>query len=306
MIKKRTRFYLLEKNKASGLAFSVTVAIYLLVALIFSAIVQIMSAERKSEYGYLIFYLSFFLSVPVILLSLITTFELTGYNGHDFLKFGSKPINILPVMLIFIGSFLALNRVNDLVVELLGKIGYTENGASLPAWSVYDYVECIVIICFLPAVMEEALFRGVILNGIKGGKIAAIVVSALSFALYHMSPAKTVYQFLMGVIFAVVFLKTDGLFLTFLMHFLNNFTIVSLNYFAPDLFKDEALLPVYILCGAVVAAIGFLLLFVLNKDKKIINNSEKTPNNKVIGGFFAYAWLGLAACLVVFIAGFIK
>lgn len=300
----KTKFYHIEKNRAAGLAFSITVAIYLIVALVFSAISLNLSAEQKAESVYL--YLSFFIPVPVVIVSAIVFFETTGYNAHDFLSFKVMPKNLLPAALIFIGAYLALGKVNDYVVAFFESFGYKDQTVTLPDFNVFDYIECIVVICILPAIMEETLFRGIVLGGIKRGGVAAIVSSALVFALYHMSPSKTVYQFLMGVIFAVVFMKTDSFLLTAFIHFLNNFAVVTFNYFPPAFLTDAAIAPYIIIGGVLTAALGFLLLFAFNKDKKIIQTKPKSADNKVIGGFFVYASAGIAACAVMWIAGFLK
>lgn len=295
----RTRFYQIGKDRAAGLAFTVTVALYLLVALCFSAIAQGVPKEQR-EQDYVFFYLSFFLPIPVIILSFITLFELTAYNGHDFLTFKFKAIDIIPVILIFMGTFLSLNKVNDLVVKFLNGLGYSEPQTTLPPFSVYDYAECVVVICVLPAIMEEALFRGVIVNGLKGGGIMGILISALAFSVYHMSPAKTVYQFLMGIVFAVVYLKTGSVIATAIIHFLNNFAIVTLNYFPLGFLTEGTVAAVLPFIGAATAALGFVLLFTFEKKNKI---PAKNGDNGVIGGFMKYSAIGMLACATVWIAG---
>ena len=292
----------LKRNEVSGLAFSAAVGVYLIVALLFALITMKYTAEQRAEASY--FYVSFFLPVPVVLLSLIFIFGFSPYGAHDYLKFGFKPKNLLPVILIFAGAFFSLNKINDVVIALLEKVGYKEPTTTLPAFSVFDYIGCIVIVCVLPALFEEALFRGVILGGIKGGA-ASVVVSAALFSLYHMSPAKTAYQLVMGCVFAVVAIKTDSLMPSAIIHFLNNFAIVTFNYFAPDAFSDKPFVLCSTISGAVVLAVGFALLFVFNKENKIIVKTEENADNGRIGRFLLFAAVGIFGAAVVWIAGLV-
>ena len=291
-----------KKNQASGLAFSIAVAAYIVVALVFSIATVSLSAEQKAEPFY--FYLSFFLPVPVTLITLVAVFEFTPFNGHDFLKFSFAPKNLLPLLLIFAGAFFALNKVNEYVVGWLESFGYSEPSTALPEFTVWDYIECVVIICALPAIFEEALFRGVILGGIKEGGIFAALLSAALFAIYHMSPSKTVYQFIMGLVFALIAIKTDSMMPSALVHFLNNFLVVTLNYFAPDLFSNADIAPYFIVFGLLSLAAGLVLLFVFNKENKL-GDREKIKENKPIGGFLLFSAVGRLGCATIWIAGLI-
>ncbi len=290
----------LKKPEASGLAFSVAVVLFILASFVFSVVTSGFTAEQRASEGY--FYASFLVSEPIILIALIALFKLTPYGLSDYFgKQSFKAINILPVVLIFVGMFFGLNKVNDYFVEFLENFGYKEPSTTLPSFSVLNYILCIVIVCALPAVFEEALFRGVILGGIKEKGYIAALVAAAAFALYHMSPAKTVYQLIAGFLFSLVALKTGNILFTIAIHFLNNFLVVTFNYFAPDLFAGNSLSVWFVVLGLVSLAVGVVLLIVFNKDEK----KEKTADNRVIGRFLLYGAVGFISCLVIWASSII-
>jgi hypothetical protein len=60
----------------------------------------------------------------------------------------------------------------------------------------------------------------------------AIVVSALFFALIHMNPWQALNAFGIGLVMGYVYYKTGSLWLTMLIHFVNNGTAVVLSQFS--------------------------------------------------------------------------
>ncbi len=65
----------------------------------------------------------------------------------------------------------------------------------------------------LTAAAEELLFRGVILSGLSATfpERTAIIVSALMFATLHLSPLNFVHTSLMGVVYALLTVRTGSL-----------------------------------------------------------------------------------------------
>jgi membrane protease YdiL (CAAX protease family) len=61
--------------------------------------------------------------------------------------------------------------------------------------------------------------------------IYIILLTAVIFMVYHHSWSQTVYQFLLGVIFAVIYIKTNNIFYTMFIHFINNAFVVIYTYY---------------------------------------------------------------------------
>ena len=112
-----------------------------------------------------------------------------------------------------------LNGFYESFMELMGKM----IGGKF--WSSF-----LLAAIFAP-IFEEWLCRGMVLRGLlsKMKPGWAIVVSALFFALIHMNPWQALNAFIIGVIMGYIYYKTGSLWLTMLVHFVNNGTAVVLG-----------------------------------------------------------------------------
>ena len=113
----------------------------------------------------------------------------------------------------------AMKQFYDTFIELMGQM------TGGPFWSSF-----LLVAVFAP-IFEEWLCRGMVLRGLltklKPGW--AIVVSALFFAIIHMNPWQALNAFIIGVVMGYVYYKTGCLWLTMLIHFVNNGTAVILS-----------------------------------------------------------------------------
>jgi membrane protease YdiL (CAAX protease family) len=103
-----------------------------------------------------------------------------------------------------------------------------------PAWLVEIFedltggqaspIGSILALVIVAPVMEEFLFRGLILNGFlqRYSTWTAIFVSAFLFGAFHFNPWQFIGAFTLGILFAWMYVKTRSLFLPILGHALNN------------------------------------------------------------------------------------
>ncbi len=128
----------------------------------------------------------------------------------------------------------------------------------------------------LAPLMEELIFRLLSCKLLQLTKMpiwCVMVISALIFALYHHSWSQTVYQFLMGIWLAWIFIKTHQIGWTMLIHFINNAFIITYTYFAGngnDVF-NLSVLNIILSVGLAVATTAVVWLLI----KKGIPNYEK-------------------------------
>lgn len=96
-----------------------------------------------------------------------------------------------------------------------------------------------VMIAVMPAVCEEALFRGVIQNSLKRiqNKWIVIVIIGVLFGVSHGSVLKVLSTGLIGGLFAYIVYETGNMVYTVILHFLNNFFAVVLLYVVTLLMK---------------------------------------------------------------------
>lgn len=91
----------------------------------------------------------------------------------------------------------------------------------------------IVAIAIVGPVVEEIVFREAVCGGLirKGVDIKyAVIFSALCFGIIHMNPAQIPFAFVVGLILAVIYVKTGNIVVTSIIHIINNsLAVVQMN-----------------------------------------------------------------------------
>ena len=91
----------------------------------------------------------------------------------------------------------------------------------------YQVVLMLISIAVIPAIVEEILFRGVILTNLMPyGRGVAILGSAILFGLMHGNILQFLYTTLMGVTLGFIYVRTKSIWCGILIHFFNNATSV--------------------------------------------------------------------------------
>jgi len=94
------------------------------------------------------------------------------------------------------------------------------------------FVTVFLSTCILAPIVEEIMFRGLILNNLlsKRNVWYSIILSALLFGLIHMNLLQGTNAFILGIALAIVFVKTRNIYACMLGHFLNNFISIIGSY----------------------------------------------------------------------------
>lgn len=104
------------------------------------------------------------------------------------------------------------------------------------AKSPLELLLVIVTVAVVPAVSEEALFRGLVqrdLESITSGTRSAVIAGVL-FAFYHLNPFSLIPLVTLGIVFGLIVYRSGNLTLAILAHFLNNFLASIALYFNID------------------------------------------------------------------------
>ncbi len=119
----------------------------------------------------------------------------------------------------------------------------------------------LVLFAALPALCEEALFRGALLACLRPlGGFRACVTSALAFAVFHASPVRFLPVFLLGLALAAVVWITGNLWLAVAGHAVHNAVVLwGLAASDGDLSVGAPALAVMAAAGAMLLGLGVLL-----------------------------------------------
>ena len=141
-------------------------------------------------------------------------------------------LNILICVAISAICIFGFNGVVSLFDKLVNLVGYkTSTDWPLPIDNGWWFVVNLLGLAILPAIFEELLFRGIILNGLKQhGKWVAIFGSAGLFALLHGNIGQLVYPFMLGIILGYVVYKTGNVLYSIIIHLINNTFSVVYTY----------------------------------------------------------------------------
>lgn len=118
---------------------------------------------------------------------------------------------------------------------------FAKNDTSVAIFQVTEMVPMwlgILMIGFLPGLVEETLYRGIMLTAFrKRSVLTGIVISALSFGLMHMNFNQMMYAIYLGVVFALVVEATGSLISTMVLHMLFNGMNIIYVYILPKFYE---------------------------------------------------------------------
>jgi NAD(P)-dependent dehydrogenase (short-subunit alcohol dehydrogenase family)/energy-converting hydrogenase Eha subunit E len=94
--------------------------------------------------------------------------------------------------------------------------------------AVYELILQFIVMCLVPGVCEEFLFRGAILTNLRPfGRSNAILISAFLFSMMHQNAEQLLYTFAAGIVLGLIYEMTGSIWCTTVLHILNNFVSVT-------------------------------------------------------------------------------
>lgn len=149
-----------------------------------------------------------------------------------------------------------------------------------------DYLISVIVIAFLPAVFEEAMFRGGIQNLLSRWfkmPVLAIVITAIIFSAVHGSYLGFLSRFALGFVLGWMYYRTGNIWLNILGHFFNNAFAVTALYLTTkpgenmDPSKIDERFPLWIGLAGIAAVYALFILFENVSKKEIDRPGEELP-----------------------------
>ncbi len=304
-------------SKTGGISFSVLVIIYCIFSVVASAVTAIIANAIMDKYGYsdiqealkhiqktdAFIYVNYLLTPIMIATCVLFITKRFKVGFGQIFQVKCKPKYYLIAVLLIFGLLFSLSYLNGVSVEFFKLFGYRprESSSYFPDVSGGLVVPAFIVIAILPAIFEELMFRGLLLNCCHNGmgSIRAILVTGFCFSLFHASPEQTVYQFIAGCAFAFIAVRSGSILPSMLMHFINNALIVIFN--ACNLFDEAGNLVmsdtafIIVTVFSAISFVGAVVWLVL--DKTPLKKCEK-------GGvkvFFLYASVAIGALGLVWV-----
>ncbi len=287
--------------QSTGKVFNTTILMILIVSLVASVLLGAYSIVTKKETSAVTstdFYILISYALPSIALTLALFAISKKQNVNIFSFFKGKKAtkkSLMATLLITFGMMFSLGYINDFIVNIAKSLGLSPSEPQLPSYSLFFVGALFVLLCVLPPILEEVIFRNVLFrNYSKYGTIGAIILSSLMFSFYHMSLSQTIYQFIVGVLYSLIILGGGNYLLTALSHFINNAFVLA-NYYFLQLNLPLIYEVILAVLGLGCLVFGIFLLFYKNKPKII-----KTKKGVVAKGLL-HSLAGVSVCILFWV-----
>jgi len=152
-----------------------------------------------------------------------------------------------------LGIFQIVNVVIPAPQEMLQRFSEDVIPRGMPIWQLLMYI------AVLPAICEELLFRGVLLNGLKRRlrPAALVVVVGIIFGLFHVSLYRIAPTAALGMVLTVIAIMTGSVFPGMVMHAGNN----ALGVLGGDWLNPDALQFGHYAAGMAIFALSLWVIY---------------------------------------------
>lgn len=303
----QVRSPLYMRARLSGGFYSAVVLGMLLLNCVYSLTVMLIARAGNTEVGavtgsevakylsYLLYQLLYIGALAAVVFIYKERPRAFGYRKTSWKYF------LIAIALQF-GLLFSLDKVNSYFLELLELIGYSggmSDASSLPSMAGAGIVGALAVVAVLPAFLEESIFRGVMLEGMKAlGTAAACLLGGLCFSLFHQNPEQTIYQFICGAAFTLLAIRADSLLPAVAAHLLNNaFIVLELRFSFLQHVPLGGEIAIYVLSAlCLVGSLVWLLFF----DKR-----GNTKGQVPCKAFVKPALPGIIVCAVMWVYVFV-
>lgn len=192
-------------------------------------------------------------------------------------------VHIIAAVITWAGAFIVMEIVSVFLANIFPESYNSADDAVNLLITDSSTLLIIIAVAVMPAICEELAFRGLLFGTLsKKYKIwPAIIISGLIFGIYHGNLIKTFVVGFLGMTMAYVIYNTDSIFVSMIMHFLNNFIAIALSLnadfvakYIPALVNNDmgiGEIAGFSMAGLILFVIGIL---VINKTSRIKTSYE--------------------------------
>ncbi len=242
-----------------------------------------------------------FFAVPSVLYilfrkkNLVRTFRLNSISRKDILLLIGVAFIMQPAvyLLATLAQFVFGNQLEFLFSDLSGQ----------------SFWYLLVTVAILPAICEELVLRGIVMDAYRGQSLYTIIImNGLLFGLFHMNLNQFVYTFFMGTVLSLSVYYTNSIFAGMIIHFVNNLLSIYVMKFPESIYSKAELWlfsvnsPLDLVKLLVLGVISFLMTFRLvnamgRRNKKLyLHDASILSYEKVVN----WPLVALAGLFLVF------
>lgn len=180
-----------------------------------------------------------------------------------------NPLILLPIITFFWGAQNLEEGVNILVSKFIPAPTWFWELFNKMFEGDFGWWGAFLKVAVIAPVVEELIFRGIILQGFRRNYNAfvAVFMSALLFALFHLNPWQFPATFVLGLLLGWIVIRTNSIILAILGHSINNSLVLLTITFWEPIHSNAFFLmekeKVY-LTSALVVLFSLILIYLLS------------------------------------------
>ncbi len=184
--------------------------------------------------------------------------------------------DVLPLVFMALTTSFVSSYMTDILLTNFSFFNI-ENGVNLET-NIPDapmFILQIFSVAVIPALVEEFLFRGIILHTIKPyGSTLAILVSSVLFALLHGNITQIPFTFVVGLALGFMTVKEQSIIPAVITHFLINLFSVIVSAMLQSNMDETLLNIIYFAVILIVAVAGLVCAGVIGIKKDYFSISD--------------------------------
>ena len=283
-----------DANFVGIIAFSTTLLLQLMFFMVFFILSLLGVSQPGTDIyyglgsiGFLITYSIIYcigIGLPAPFTALITDRRIRPFDRFDETDEQIRPNALQIILILFAGLSICVlsNFAASYIMMILNELGLQP--PDMPSYldkSVLSLILNIIVFALFPAILEEMVYRGYILRILKAhGDTFAMVISSLLFALMHANIMQIPFAFIIGLTCAFIALKTGYVWIAVMLHFLNNFMSLLLQYAGLFSANEEQSQRMIMIVFSIVGILGLVSILILyataNKAVRRIEDKEQT------------------------------
>lgn len=214
-----------------------------------------------------------------------------------------SPLQLIQISLTTLGVSYGFNLLTSLIQTLFPFLQDNYEGVMETMYESSMLLTFFFVVIMAP-IMEEIVFRGIILSRLRGfGDKFAVIACGLFFGLWHCMFTQLFYAAAIGMVLAYVTLRTGNIKLAVFLHFLNNGLSFALTL--AELYLIESVVAVISMVFGgfiIVCLIVAIVTFVRNRKSFVfavgrVGLTAKETNKYFYTSFGVLAFF--AVCLFV-------
>jgi len=166
----------------------------------------------------------------------------------------------------------------------------------------YSFWASMFSMAITPAICEEVLMRGAILDAYEGVSLKkAAIMNGLLFGMFHLNLYQFAYTFFMGALLVYVVYITNSIFSAMIIHFINNaisVCIMNLPKSGGGTSSNPAIMD-FVIFGGIALSFAYAVIYLVKK-LAAYNNVDIRQNEMIMKEPKLFNW-PLAVIIVLFL-----